>query len=183
MIVALTLLCGLVYPAAVLGVVQAAFPHQADGSLARNASGQVVGSELIGQPFSDARYFQPRPSVAGSGYDAQASAASNLGPSNPELWATVRQRVTAYRAQNDLTPGTKVPADAVTASASGLDPDISLTNATIQAARVARARHVPVGTVLRLVHQHEDGAMFGIFGVPGVNVLEVNLALDERVAR
>jgi len=173
-----TLLVGVVYPLAVTGVARIAFPSKSQGSLVREG-GVVVGSRLIGQAFSGPRYFQPRPSAAGTGYDATASGASNLGPSNPLLLADVRARVTAYRRLNGLAANTPVPVDAVTASASGLDPAISPANARLQAPRVARARGLSLAQVLTLVRENTHGRSLGFLGEPGVNVLELNLALDE----
>jgi K+-transporting ATPase ATPase C chain len=174
---ALTLLVGVAYPLAVTGLAQLAFPHRADGSLVER-DGRVVGSRLVGQAFAGARYFHPRPSAAGEGYDAMASAASNLGPTNPELVRQVRSRRVAYRRDNGLRPGQQVPVDAVTASGSGLDPHISVANARLQATRVARARGLALDDVLALVASHTDGRSLGFLGEPGVNVLELNLALD-----
>jgi potassium-transporting ATPase KdpC subunit len=175
----LTVLTGLAYPLAMTGVAQVAFPNRADGSLIKR-DGKVVGSRLIGQNFAAAHYFHPRPSAAGDGYDAMSSSASNLGPSNPALIAEVRKRMTEYRNENDLSAGTAVPVDAVTASGSGLDPHISKANALLQAPRVARARGLSLADVLTLVNKHTDGRPLGFLGEPGVNVLELNLALDSR---
>jgi K+-transporting ATPase ATPase C chain len=174
---AFTLVTGVAYPLVVTGVAQLAFPGRADGSLVRR-HGVVVGSRLIGQAFAGDRYFHPRPSAAGDGYDAMASSASNLGPTNPALLRAVRQRVRAYRRENLLAPGQVVPVDAVTASASGLDPDISVENARLQATRVARVRGLPVAEVQSLVARHTSGRSLGFLGEPAVNVLELNLALD-----
>jgi len=244
MFVALTVLLGLLYPLAVFAIGQIGFQKQADGSLIK-VNGQVVGSKLIAEDFTSSKYFQPRPSKAGvgydgNGYDATASAASNQGPSNANLIGnvpgvnidgsknpyatptdprcvpvqatdkdgndvtdkdgnpvyeknkdgtyvcnpnTVPQRVLAYRAANNLAPTVKVPVDAVTASFSGLDPDISVANARLQAPRVARARHVTLDQVLALVSKNTDGRGLGFMGEPGVNVLELNLALDGRSVR
>jgi K+-transporting ATPase ATPase C chain len=173
----LTLLTGVAYPLAVTGIAQVAFPGRADGSLVER-DGVVVGSRLIGQQFAGARWFHPRPSAAGDGYDAMASSASNLGPTNATLLADVRRRAAAYRRENGLPAGAPVPQDAVTSSGSGLDPEISVANARIQAARVARARGLPLANVLALVAQHTDGRALGFLGEPGVNVLELDLALD-----
>ena len=170
-----TVLTGLVYPLVVTGVAQVAFPNRSDGSLVKR-DGQVIGSRLIGQAFSGPRYFHPRPSAAGDGYDATASSASNLGPTNQTLISDVRKRVLVYDAQN-LHVGA-APGDAVTSSGSGLDPQISPTNARIQAPRVARARGLPLATVLDLIDWNTDGRSLGFLGEPGVNVLELNLALD-----
>jgi K+-transporting ATPase ATPase C chain len=174
---ALTVLTGVAYPLAVTGFAQVAFPGRANGSIAHR-DGTAVGSRQLGQTFTGANYFQPRPSAAGDGYDGAASSASNLGPTNPELLDEVRERIAAYRTLNGLPAGVQVPVDAVTASGSGLDPDISPANARLQAPRVARARGIPLDTVLELVHEHTDGRSLGFLGEPGVNVLELNLALD-----
>jgi len=173
----LTLLTGVAYPLAVTGIAQVVFPGRADGSLVER-DGVVVGSRLIGQPFAGARWFHPRPSAAGDGYDAMASSASNLGPTNPTLLAEVRRRAAAYRRENGLSRGAPVPQDAVTSSGSGLDPQISVANARIQAARVARARGLSLADVLALVAEHTDRRALGFLGEPGVNVLELDLELD-----
>lgn len=167
------------YPLAITAVAQVAFPEQADGSLVER-DGRVVGARLIGQTFSGTGYFHPRPSAAGKGHDAMASSPSNLGPSNPELLAAVRQRIDVYRRENRLGPQERVPIDAVTASASGLDPHISLANARLQTPRVARTRDLRVREVLALVDEHTDGRALGFLGEAGVNVLELNLALDGK---
>lgn len=171
-------LCG-VYPVMVWGVAQVIFPRQANGSLVHLRS-EVVGSSLIGQAFSGEGYFHPRPSAAGAGYDAAASGGSNLGPLSRRLVEQVRERVSSYRTENGLSSDALVPADAVTASASGLDPHISLPNAALQAGRVARARGFSEHLVLRLMRQHLEGPSLGFLGQPGVNVVKLNLALDER---
>ena len=172
-----TLLLGLAYPLAVTGIAQAVFPDQAEGSLVRDAAGQVVGSALIGQPFAGAAYLHPRPSAAGKGYDAAASSGSNLGPLNPDLTARVGESARAIRAENG--PGI-IPADAVTTSGSGLDPDVSPAYARLQAARIARARGVPVQQVQSIIEAHIEGAFLGFIGQPHVNVLMTNRALDVR---
>ena len=241
-VVVMTVTLGLVYPLVVTGVAQVAFHNKANDSLLK-VNGKVVGSSLLGQNFTDKngnpipKYFQSRPSAAGAnGYDASASSASNLGPSNPNLIGnipgvaisdktnpyatptdpycvpvqatdkdgnpvtdkagnavyeknkdgtyvcdpnTVPQRVLAYRALNGLGPNVKVPVDAVTASGSGLDPDISIANADLQAARVAKARHLPLATVMSEIAKHTDGRSLGVLGEKAVNVLELNLALDK----
>jgi len=184
--VVLTVLLGIVYPLVVTGIAQVAFPRQAGGSLVK-VGGKVVGSSLIGQGFVDAKgnplaqYFQPRPSAAGTnGYDPTASGGTNLGPSNPALLKAVADRVTAYRQLNGLPAGASVPVDAVTSSASGLDPDISEANALDQAARVAGARHLTVAAVVALVHSHANGRQWGVLGEGSVNVLDLNLALDRN---
>jgi potassium-transporting ATPase KdpC subunit len=175
--VALTIVVGIAYPLAITGVSQLAFSSQANGSLVQR-DGVVVGSSLIGQSFTAPVYFHPRPSAAGDGYDGTSSSASNLGPSNPVLIKDVRTRIAAYRVENGLAADAPVPVDAVTASASGLDPHISPADARIQAARVAKARKLPLSRVLGLVKKHTDGRSLGFLGEKGVNVLELNLALD-----
>ena len=174
---AFTLLTGVAYPLVATGIAQVAFPNRADGSLVERG-GDAVGSRLIGQTFEAPRYFHPRPSAAGDGYDGMSSSASNLGPSNEELLKSIGERVAAYREENGLDAGDDVPADAVTASGSGLDPHISPENAGIQAARVARTRSLSVDEVLDLVDEHTDERSLGFLGEPAVNVLELNLALD-----
>ncbi len=171
-------LCG-VYPLAVWGIGQLVFPRQANGSLLR-LNGQVVGSSLIAQNFTGQRYFHPRPSAAGDyGYDAAGSNASNLGPLSRKLYNQVKNRVAAYRAENELSPSQKVPADAVTASGSGLDPDISLENARLQAARVARARNMSPEQIQKFIARFTTGPQLGFLGKLRVNVLRLNLALDQ----
>ena len=177
MLIVFTVLTGVLYPLVVTAIGQVAFHDKAEGSLIE-VDGRVVGSSLIGQPFTDPEYFHPRPSAAGDGYDAAASSGSNLGPSNPVLLSIVEDRVAAYRADNGLTDDVLVPVDAVTASASGLDPHISVANAELQAARVAEARGVDIDAVLDLVDEHTSGRDLGFLGEQGVNVLELNLALD-----
>ncbi|MBC9176616.1 potassium-transporting ATPase subunit KdpC [Pseudoroseomonas ludipueritiae] len=163
-------LLGLAAPAAMTGIAGAVFPGQAGGSLIER-DGQVVGSALIGQAFAEPRYFHPRPSAAGSGYDASAAAASQQGPTSAKLAEAVRERVAAA--------GPKpVPADAVTASGSGLDPHISPENAARQVPRIAAARGLPEARVLTLLRQHTEGRELGLLGEPRVNVLQLNLALD-----
>ena len=176
---ALTVLTGIVYPLAVTGISQLAFGSNANGSLIER-QGRVVGSTLIGQAFEGRRYFQPRPSAAGDGYDAMSSSASNLGPTNPVLLDAVRQRLDAYRELNDVAPEAEVPIDAVTSSGSGLDPHISHANARLQASRVADARGLDLAGVLELIDRHTSGRSLGFLGERGVNVLELNLALDDR---
>ena len=175
--IVLTVICGLVYPLAVTGVGQLVFRGKADGSLI-TVDGEVVGSELIGQQFSAAEYFHPRPSAAGSGYEGAASSGSNLGPTNAEYLDAVVERVEEYRDTNGLSAEVDVPADAVQASGSGLDPHISIANARLQAPRVAGARSMELDDVLALVDENTDERPLGILGDPGVNVLELNLALD-----
>ncbi len=177
MVALFTLLLGVAYPFAVTGVAQLAFPSQADGSLIRDARGQIVGSALIGQPFAEARYLHPRPSAAGDGYDASASSGSNMGPLNADLAARIKTDADAIRAE---TGATVVPADAVTTSASGLDPHISPAYARLQAARVAQARGIDVAVVQQVIDRNTEGAFLGFIGQPRVNVLLTNRALDAR---
>ena len=176
-LVLLIILCG-VYPLVVWGIAQVAFPSQANGSLI-NVKGQVVGSRLLAQNFSGAQYFHPRPSAAGdTGYDGTSSGGSNLGPLSQKLTDQVKERVEKYRAENNLPAGTLVPADAVTASGSGLDPHISLGNAGLQAPRIAQARNLKETTIRSLIAKYREGPDWGLFGEPRVNVLRLNLALD-----
>lgn len=174
----LTAMTGFAYPLVVTGIAQTLFPDRSDGAFVR-VDGRVVGSRLIGQQFTAQRYFHGRPSAAGDGYDAAASAASNLGPNNPELLDLVRRRADAYRAENGLAPSSPVPVDAVTASASGLDPEISPANAAAQVARVAAARNLSATRVRALVDAFTRGRRLGALGESTVNVLELNIALDE----
>jgi K+-transporting ATPase ATPase C chain len=170
------LLCG-VYPVAVWGLGHALFPASADGSLIAR-DGKVVGSRLLGQNFSAPQYFHTRPSAAGKGYDAAASSGSNLGPISQKFLDAVSERAKTYRTVNGLAADAIVPADAVTASGSGLDPHISPANAALQAPRVATQRGLPVNVVASLVREYTDGPDLGFLGDPAVNVLELNLALD-----
>jgi K+-transporting ATPase ATPase C chain len=163
--IVLLVICGGIYPAVVTGLGQAIFPHQANGSIIEGKSGPV-GSELIGQAFDKQGYFHPRPSAAGpDGYDASLSGGSNLGPTNGVLINAVRDRTEAYREENGLDPGVQVPADAVTASASGLDPDISVENALLQVHRIAVARNLTDAQVKAVVTKNTTGKALGIFGV------------------
>jgi K+-transporting ATPase ATPase C chain len=170
-----TALLGIGYPLAVTGIAHLAFPAQAGGSLVRDAQGQVIGSALLAQNFAKPQYLHPRPSAAGTdGYDASNSSGSNLGPLNPDLAKRIAKDTTGLQSE-----GTgPVPADAVTTSASGLDPDISPANAQRQAARIAAARGAPVGEIERAIAANTTGPWLGVFGQPAVNVLKVNLALD-----
>lgn len=170
-----TLLLGLAYPLAITGIAQGVFPSQANGSLVRNADGVVQGSALIGQTFVQARYLHPRPSAAGKGYDAAASSGSNLGPLNPDLAERIKTEAQAIRGE---VGAVAIPADAVTASGSGLDPDISPAYARLQAPRVATARGLTAGQVQGVIDQHTQGALLGFIGQPRVNVLMTNRALD-----
>jgi K+-transporting ATPase ATPase C chain len=169
--------CGL-YPLAVFGIAQLCFPAKANGSLILASTGEIQGSRLIGQPFSAERYFHPRPSAAGNGYDATSSGGSNLGPTSQKLRDTIAQNLADYRAQNSLATNATIPADAVTASGSGLDPHISLANANLQAPRVAKARNLPLEKVQSTIARHTTKPDLGFLGEAGVNVLELNLDLD-----
>jgi K+-transporting ATPase ATPase C chain len=184
MVIVLTLLFGIVYPVLMTGISQVLFPDQANGSLVRDRNGNVIGSAILAQNFSQPRYFHPRPSAAGSdGYDPTSSGGSNLGPTNQKLIDTVKDRTDAYRAENGLADDAPVPVDAVTASASGLDPDISPANAQVQAARVAQARGLSETQVRALVDQYTESRTLGILGEPRVNVLKLNLTLDGSSSR
>ena len=170
--------CGF-YPLTVTGIAKLAFAHQANGSLLVDKHGVIIGSSLLGQNFSGEGYFHPRPSAAGTtGYDATSSGGSNFGPTSQKLADSIKGQVAAYRTSNGLAPDQQVPADAVTASGSGLDPHISLANAALQVARVAKARSLPPEKVTALITSNTDRAALGFLGVDGVNVLKLNLALD-----
>jgi K+-transporting ATPase ATPase C chain len=179
MTVVTTVLLGIVYPLVITGLAQAIFPDQANGQLIEQ-DGKVVGSRLIGQAFSSPGYFHSRPSAAGTGYDAANSGGTNLGPTNKKLIEAVKAAVADAQKEN---PGVPVPIDLVTSSASGLDPHISPAAADFQVPRIARERHVSEADVRRLVEAHTAGRQLGFFGEPGVNVLELNLALDREYAR
>jgi potassium-transporting ATPase KdpC subunit len=179
MVLVFTVITGLAYPLVVTGLGQVAFHDRAEGSLVEDDDGNVVGSGLIGQSFTEPQYFHPRPSAAGDGYDPRASSGSNLGPTNPDHLRTVAERTDAYREENDLDADASVPVDAVTASGSGLDPDISVANARLQAPRVADARDMDVDDVLALVDDYTSERPLGFLGERGVNVLRLNLALDD----
>ena len=185
-VVAITVLCGLAYPLAVTGVAQVAFHGRASGSLIER-DGRVVGSRLLAQDFhGDVRYFQPRPSTA-TGYDAAATAFTNLGPNSRAARDTFARSVAGYlERERRYVPGLtrdRVPVDAVTSSGSGVDPHISDANAAIQAHRIASVRDLALGRVRALIADHTDGRFLGVFGEPGVNVLELNLALDRLASR
>jgi K+-transporting ATPase ATPase C chain len=174
------ILCGL-YPLIVYGAAQLLFPNQANGSLFRDKSGVIRGSALLAQNFTGAQYFHPRPSAAGAnGFDATSSGGSNLGPTSSNLVANITQNIATYRSDNGLTTNAVVPADAVTASASGLDPHISMANAELQVPRVAKARGMSEDRVRELVTQNTSGRDLGVFGEPRVNVMTLNFALDGK---
>jgi potassium-transporting ATPase KdpC subunit len=170
-------LCGL-YPLIVYGAAQLFFPHAANGSLIEGKNRELVGSALLGQMFSADKYFHPRPSAAGAGYDAANSSGTNLGPTSQKLISSVKGAIEQYRKENNLAPDVLIPADAVTSSGSGLDPHISVKNADLQVARVAKARGLDKTAVRALVEKYTDGRQFGVLGEAGVNVLKLNLALD-----
>lgn len=177
MVVVFTIICGCIYPAVVTGIASAVFPKQATGSLITDRSGHEIGSSLIGQPFSDPKYFWPRPSATPEfGYNPRGSGGSNAGPTNPSYLKTVEGRVKTLRDTGITDP---IPADLVQASASGLDPHISPEGAKVQIPRVARARGMSVEMLTRLVDAHAEDRQLGFLGEPRVNVLALNLALDK----
>jgi K+-transporting ATPase ATPase C chain len=173
------LLCG-AYPLAVWAGAQVLFPAKANGSLITDKDGTVRGSSILAQNFSSAKYFQPRASAAGSGYDATSSGGTNFGPTSQKLNDSIKAAVAAYRTANGMDANAEVPADAVTSSASGLDPHISVANALIQSSRVAKARALPLERVRILMDQCTEGRGLGILGEAGVNVLRLNVALDKE---
>src|ERR1700746_2781915 len=177
---ALAVVCCGLYPLIVFAISQALFHDQANGSLITGADGSVRGSKWLGQAFADPKYFHPRPSAAGNGYDATSSGGSNLGPTSQKLVNAIKERVAAYRSENGLSESEPVPADAVTASGSGLDPHINLHNAELQTTRVATARALSEEPVRNLIQRYTDTRDFGVFGEPGVNVLQLDLALDQQ---
>ncbi len=176
----LAVACSGIYPVAVWAIAQGLIPHKANGSLLR-VDGRVVGSSLLAQGFAGAAYFHPRPSAAGQGYDAANSSGTNLGPTSKALVDGVRRRVADYRAENGLPADAPTPGDAVTSSASGLDPHIGVANALIQAGRVAAARGMSKDDVLSKVRAHTEGRTLGFLGEPRVNVLMLNLDLDGKL--
>ena len=180
MVLVMTVLTGVLYPLLVTGIAQGLFTGRANGSVLRR-DGQIVGSSLQGQLFTEDRYFHTRPSAAGDGYDAGATSGSNAGPTNEEFLAEVRKRVANYHETNGLPPDAPVPVDAVTASGSGLDPHITPANADLQVARVAQARGADEQRVRALVAEHTSGSTWGILGEDAINVVELNLALDEQL--
>lgn len=182
----LTIVTGFLYPGIITGIAQIVFPYQANGSLIKNSSGQVIGSELIGQYWTAPQYFHGRPSATlnTSGtptpYEADNSSASNLGPTSATLVKEVKQRTIALKKENPDAPAGPVPVDLVTASGSGLDPDISIAAALYQVPRIASARGLSQATVINLINSHETGRFLGLFGEPYINVLDLNLALDAQ---
>ena len=176
----LAVLCCGIYPVVVWAVGQGLFSRKANGSLVK-VDGNVVGSSLLAQGFTAPKYFHPRPSAAGQGYDAASSSGTNLGPTSKKLIEDVKQRVADYRTENVLPPDARVPADAVTSSASGLDPHISVRNAFLQAARVAKARGIGEKEVMAKVESNTEGRTLGFLGEPRVNVLTLNLSLDGKL--
>ena len=177
MILVFTFALGVIYPLAVWGVSQVVFPYQANGSLIKNAKGEIIGSELIGQNFTDEKYFHSRPSAAGNGYDAGASGGSNLGPTSQKLIDRVKTNAENLQKENPIQ---QIPADLVTTSASGLDPHISPAGAEFQIPRIAKARNISEADLQKLVAKFTEGRDLGILGEPRVNVLKLNLELDKQ---
>ncbi len=193
--IVLAVLTGLLFPLVITLIAQFFFPKQANGSLITNKTGKIIGSELIGQQFTSSQYFHPRPSAAGSGYAAEASSGTNLGPTSSKLingqlddlstknidesFVGIKQLAQNYAVENLLSQNEKPPVDAVTRSASGLDPHISEANAFFQARRIAKVRALPLEQIISLIKKHTEERQFGIFGEPRVNVLTLNLALEE----
>jgi potassium-transporting ATPase KdpC subunit len=172
------ILCG-AYPIAVFAMAQGLFPSKANGSILYH-NGTPMGSKLLGQEFISPRYFHPRPSAAGEGYDGRASGGSNLGPTSKDLINKVQERIEKYREENDLAESAPVPADAVMASGSGLDPHISVNNAVLQASRISKTRGWDICVVLEVIEKHVERRTLGVLGEPRVNVLLLNIALDQQ---
>ncbi|MEO0236487.1 MAG: potassium-transporting ATPase subunit KdpC [candidate division WOR-3 bacterium] len=181
MLIMMTLLLGFIYPLIITAIAKFLFPYQASGSLIYK-EGRVVGSKLIGQQFDDPRYFHGRPSMAGMGYDATSSGGSNLGPTNKKLIELVKKKAQQFRLENQLSANQYIPADIVTASASGLDPDITPEAALLQVPRIARLRGISEETLVKLVEKYTKERQLGFLGARRVNVLELNLALDHLQA-
>lgn len=183
-VIVLAVVCCGIYPLVVFAAAQTFFQDKANGSLIYDSSGtNVMGSALLGQQFTGDQYFNSRPSAAGNGYDALNSGGSNLGPTSQKLNDTIKDRISEYRKKNGMGDSDPVPADAVTASGSGLDPHIGLHNAALQAPRVAKARGLAEEKVAELIKQNTDDRSLGVLGEPGVNVLRLNLALDQLKPR
>lgn len=180
--IVLAIICSGLYPVVIWALGQVIFPYQANGSLIESKDGTLVGSALLAQGFSGEKYFHPRPSSAGTGYDPTSSGGSNLGPTSQKLIDQIKQNVEAYRKDNSLADNVLVPADAATASGSGLDPHISLENALLQAPRVAKARGLDPAVVRKAIDGATEHSFLRIGGEPGVNVLKLNLALDNLPA-
>ena len=180
--IVLAIICSGLYPVVIWALGQVIFPYQANGSLIEAKDGTVQGSALLAQGFSGEKYFHPRPSAAGTGYDPTASGGSSLGPTSQKLIEQIKQNVESYRKDNGLADNVLVPADAVTNSGSGLDPHISLENALLQAPRVAKARNIDLAEVKKAIQDATENSFLRIGGEPGVNVLKLNLALDNLPA-
>ena len=176
----LLVVCCVIYPVFIFGAGELFFPKKTEGSLVLDGDGKPIASTLIGQAFTADKYFAPRPSAAGTGYDSTSSGGSNYGATSQALHDAVKQRIADYRKANNLPDTQLVPADAVMASASGLDPHISIKNALLQLPRVAKARAMSEDSLKNLVDLYTDGRDFGILGEPGVNVVKLNLALDGK---
>lgn len=187
--IVLAVFTGIVFPLLVHILAHLFFPEQAEGSWLHNQKGTIIGSKLIGQNFSQPQYFHPRPSAAGAGYDATASGGTNLGPTSRKLingdgsFPGIKQLAKQYRQENNLQANSNIPVDAVTRSASGLDPHISIQNAVLQAPRVAHIRHMALEKMIALIDANSTQRQLGFLGEPGVNVLELNLALDEQSSK
>jgi potassium-transporting ATPase KdpC subunit len=180
--IVLAVICSGLYPLVIWAISQVIFPYQANGSLVEAKDGTIVGSALLAQGFSGEKYFHPRPSAAGTGYDPTSSGGSSLGPTSQKLIDQIKQNVADYRKDNGLADNVLVPADAVTNSGSGLDPHISLENALLQAPRVAKARNLDIAVVKKAIQDANEHSFLRIGGEPGINVLKLNLALDNLPA-